>query len=186
MKLQSKILSGYVSIIIFFIIVNTLLIININSANPVLENLDKGITNLDNSLNLQELTSKILYLRILLEELTVDYILTHDDNFKQSYDRTEIKLHLVFDEAIKKSDPEDRIIFENLFETINQIETTEKKIFDLVKEGKDAQALTLLNDKEYHELTESINDFIFIFSNRKQTQSENVFSSLVDISNDIK
>jgi len=186
MRLQLKILSGYVSIIIFFIIVNTLLIINIDSANPVLENLDKGITNLDNSLNLKELTSEIKYLRIILEELTLDYILTHDDNFKQSYDRAEIKLHLVFDEAIKKSDPEDRIIFENLFETTNKIETTEKEIFDLVKEGKDAQALTLLNDKEYHELTESINDFLFIFSNRKQIQSEDVFSSLVNISNDIK
>jgi len=86
----------------------------------------------------------------------------------------------------KKSDPDDRIIFENLFETINKIETTEKEIFDLIKEGKDAQALILLNDKEYHELTESINDFIFIFSNRKQIQSEDVFSRLVDISNDIK
>jgi len=177
---------GYISIVVLFIIVNTLLIININSANPVLENLDEGIINLDNSLNLKELTSQILYLRIVLEELTLDYILTHDDSFKQSYDRTEIKLHLVFDEAIKKSDPEDRIIFENLFETINKIETTEKEIFDLIKEGKDAQALILLNDKEYHELTESINDFIFIFSNRKQIQSEDVFSNLVDISNDIK
>jgi len=186
MKLQLKILAGYISIIIFFIIVNTLLIINIDSANPVLENLDKGIINLDYSLNLKELTSEILYLRIVLEELTLDYMLTHDDIIKQSYDRTEIKLHLVFDEAIKKSDPEDRIIFENLFETINQIETTEKIFFDLVKEGKDAQALTLLNDKEYHELTESINDFIFIFSNRKQIQSEDVFSSLVDITNHIK
>jgi len=186
MKLQLKILAGYISIIIFFIIVNTLLIINIDSANPVLENLDKGIINLENSLNQKELTSEIQYLRIVLEELTLDYILTHDDNFKQSYDRTEIKLHLVFDEAIKKSDPDDRIIFENLFETFNQIETTEKEIFDLVKEGKDAQALTLLNNKEYHELTKSINDFIFIFSNRKQIQSEDVFSSLVDITNHIK
>ncbi len=186
MKLQLKILAGYISIIIFFIIVNTLLIINIDSANPVLENLDKGIINLENSLNQKELTSEIQYLRIVLEELTLDYILTHDDNFKQSYDSTEIKLHLVFDEAIKKSDPEDRIIFENLFETITQIETTEKEIFDLVKEGKDAQALTLLNDNEYHELTESINDFIFIFSNRKQIQSEDVFSSLVGITNHIK
>ena len=127
MRLQLKILSGYVSIIIFFIIVNTLLIINIDSANPVLENLDKGITNLDNSLNLKELTSEIKYLRIILEELTLDYILTHDDNFKQSYDRAEIKLHLVFDEAIKKSDPEDRIIFENLFETTIKLKLQKKK-----------------------------------------------------------
>ena len=186
MKLQLKILAGYVWIIIFFIIVNTLLIINIDSANPVLKNLDRGIINLDNSLNQKELTSEILYLRKVLEELTLDYILTHDDKFQQSYDRTEIKLHLVFEEAIKKSDPDDRIIFENLFETINQIETTEKEIFDLIKEGKDEQALILLNEKEYHELTESINDFIFIFSNKKQIQSEDVFSSLVDISNDIR
>ncbi len=186
MKLQLKILAGYISIIIFFVIINALLIINIDSADPVLENLDKGIINLDNSLNLQELTSEILYLRLVLEELTLNYMLTHDDKFQQSYERTEIKLHLVFDEAIKKSDPEDRIIFENLFETINKIETTEKEIFDLVKEGKDAQALSLLNNEEYHDLTESITDFIVIFSNRKQIQSEDVFSTIVDISNDIK
>jgi len=186
MKLQLKILTGYISIITFFIIVGILLFINIDSANPVLVNMDEGIIKLENSLKLKELTSEILYLRIVLEELTLDYILTHDDKFKQSYDRTEIKLHLVFEEAIKKSDPEDRIIFENLFETITEIEITEKEIFDLIKEGKDAQALILLNDKEYHELTESINDFIFIFSNRKQIQSEDVFSRLVDISNDIK
>ncbi len=186
MKLQLKILTGYVSIITFFITVGILLFINIDSANPVLVNMDEGIIKLEKSLKLKELTSEILYLRITLEGLTLDYILTHDDNFKQSYDRAEIKLHLVFEEAIKKSDPEDRIIFENLFETINKIETTEKEIFDLIKEGKDAQALILLNDKEYHELTESINDFIFIFSNRKQSQSEDVFSSLVDITNDIK
>jgi len=186
MNLQLKILTGYISIILFFIIVSTVLIINIDSVNPVLKNLDTGIINLENSLNLKELTSEILYLRIVLEELTLDYILTHDDKFKESYDHTEIKLHLVFDEAIKKSNPDDRIIFENLFETTNKIETTEKKIFDLIKEGKDAQAIILLNEKEYHELTESINDFIIIFSNRKQIQSEDVFSRLVDISNDIK
>lgn len=186
MKLQSKILAGYIFIVIFFIIVNTVLIINIDSANSVSENLDKGIINLDNSLNLKELTSEILYLRILLEELTLDYILTHDDRFQQSYDSTEIKLHEVFDTAIKKSNPNDRIIFENLFETTNKIETTEKEMFNLVKEGKDAQALILLNDNEYHELTETVTDFIVMFSNRKQTQSEDVFSRLVDISNDIK
>lgn len=186
MKLQSKILAGYIFIVIFFIIVNTVLIINIDSANSVSENLDKGIINLDNSLNLKELTSEILYLRILLEELTLDYILTHDDRFQQSYDSTEIKLHEVFDTAIKKSNPDDRIIFENLFETTNKIETTEKEMFNLVKEGKDAQALILLNDNEYHELTETVTDFIVMFSNRKQTQSEDVFSRLVDISNDIK
>ena len=186
MKLQSKILAGYIFIVVFFIIVNAVLIININSANSVSENLDKGIINLDNSLNLKELTSEILYLRILLEELTLDYILTHDDRFQQSYDSTEIKLHEVFDTAIKKSNPNDRIIFENLFETTNKIETTEKEIFNLVKEGKDAQALILLNNNEYHELTESVTDFIVMFSNRKQTQSEDVFSRLVDISNDIK
>jgi len=129
MKLQLKILTGYISIITFFIIVGILLFINIDSANPVLVNMDEGIIKLENSLKLKELTSEILYLRIVLEELTLDYILTHDDKFKQSYDRTEIKLHLVFDEAIKKSDPEDRIIFENLFETINKIETTEKRNF---------------------------------------------------------
>jgi len=185
MNLQLKILAGYLSIILFFIIINTVLIINIDSVNPVLENLDAGIIDLENSLNLKEMTSKIVYYRIVLEELTLDYILTHDDKFKESYDQTDIKLHLVFDEAIKKSNPEDRIIFENLFETINNIETTEKKIFDLVKEGKDAQAIILLNNQEYHELTESITDFIVIFSNRKQIQSEDVFSNLVDISNDI-
>jgi len=186
MKLQSKILAGYISIILFFIIVNIVLIINIDSANSVSENLDKGIINLDNSLNLKELTSEILYLRLVLQEVTLDYILTHDDRFQQSYDSTEIKLHQVFDTAIKKSNPDDRIIFENLFKTTNKIETTEKEIFNLVKEGKDAQALILLNDNEYHELTESINDFIVMFSNRKQIQSEDVFSRLVDISNDIK
>ena len=185
MNLQLKILTGYLSIILFFIIINTVLIINIDSVNPVLENLDAGIIDLENSLNLKEMTSKIVYYRIVLEELTLDYILTHDDKFKESYDQTDIKLHLVFDEAIKKSNPEDRIIFENLFETINNIETTEKKIFDLIKEGKDAQAIILLNNQEYHELTESITDFIVIFSNRKQIQSEDVFSNLVDISNDI-
>jgi len=186
MKLQLKILSGYVSIIALFIIVSILLIINIDSANPVLVSMDEGIVNLDNSLKQKELTSEILYLRTVLEELTLDYILTHDDKFKQSYDSTEIKLHLVFDDAIKKSDPEDRIIFENLFETTNKIETTEKEIFDLVKEGKDKQALVLLNDEEYRELTESVNDFIVMFSNRKQVQSEDVFSRLVDISSDIR
>jgi len=186
MKLQIKILSGYLGITGIFILVGILIISNISQMSPIVEHLEQEVPSLDDALVLSDLTAEIRFYRMELEAITVDRIVGHEHDHLEKYNLASEKLDRIFDQAITAATLENKKIFENLFEVNQKLENTERKILNLMNEGELEQASLLFNDEQYDQLKHSSVVFLYRFSSTQQSQSKDVFSSLVEITNNIQ
>lgn len=182
MRIQLKLLGGYLGISLIFIILGSFLVVNVNSINPIVSELDKEVDALSKSILLADIVSEIKALRAELMQATTNFALTQDESMQQQYILAEESMQKAINNAIEKSDNKiDKKIFEDLNEANEELKDIEKEVFTLAKENKE-EAEALLTQEEYTNLNSDFPDFIKRYANKRRTESEDVFSKLVQIS----
>ena len=179
-------MAGYLSITGFFIILSLFLAYNIGLTNIIVESLDEEITDFDDSLVLSKLTSQIILLRTEMKEEVISFIITNNEDNRIEYDKANQKLDQTFENAMEIASDDDKIIFKNLFSSVKKLEVIEQTAINQIIEGNHQQAEFIIANEEYQELSDTIGEFNNIFSARKQVQSEDVFSRLIHVSDDIR
>lgn len=187
MKISFKIMGGYLVVSLLLISMSVLVVRTSAILNPVVEELDNGVNNLNVALTFAELTSKIVLLRSQLGHTATQFYFTKNPSDVEKYARTLHELERVINQIIRQSTSEDnRKIFQNLKLSTDKLAHFEKRFMDSVKEGQPASYEILSKNGEYHRLNKSITNFINSYLYKRKVVSADVFSQLITISDSIQ
>ena len=182
MKIAPKILSGYLAISILLIAMAVLVVQTSSVLNPVVDELDNEVNNLNVAL-----TSQIVLLRSQLGHEATQFYFTKDPAHEQTHERTANQLDRVFDQISLESINEDEgTIFRNLQRSTDRLEQFEKQFMVLVSSNQPGAYEFLSENSEYQRLDKSISTFINSYSFSRKVESTDEFSRLVAISDSIQ
>ena len=166
MKLRTRILTGYLSVSFLMVGLGVVILLTINTVSPIVDELDREVTDLGQAVSLSGISANILSLRAELSSSAEQFLLTQDNGYERQYDRASRQLSAMFEEAIDKSEnQEDVIIFRNVREAGRNLENTEREIMALANAKNIEQATVLSQSDIYVELNAAISDFIARFAN---------------------
>ncbi len=183
MKLQTRILIGYLASSILIAGLGAVIVININALNPVVDDLSREVSSLGRAVSQSKHTERIVSRRTELSYLAYKYVLTHNVGYSLQYKRVTKELLDTFDQVVKSTENQDEIaIYSNLRGTSLKLGTLEKEMISLTEAQKNKEAKELLESENYIELNATISNFIISLANKKQANSSDIFSRMVDIS----
>ena len=187
MKISFKILGGYFVISLLLIAMGVLVIRTSSVLNPVIEELNIEVNNLDGTITFSDLTANIVFLRSQLRYMATQFYFTTDPNYVEKYAHTESQLESVFNHIIDElTNEDDQKIFQNLKSSIDKLAYFEKSFIASVKEDQSAAFELFSQNREYQRLNKSVSDFINSYSYRKKVESADVFSRLIAIADSIQ
>ena len=114
MKIQTKILLGYLLISLIFILLGVVLIFITNTISPVVGELDKEINKFSDALLTGEIITEIRLLRTELHDLMTDSIIDPRQSNTNEHMLKAEKLERLLDKTIKKSDQAEQESFRNI------------------------------------------------------------------------
>ena len=183
MKLRTRLLAGHLISSLLILALGAAILATINTVSPVVDELDREVISLGQAVSLSRLSGRIVSLRTELSQKANQFIQSQDLEYKRRYDRAALELSDVFDQAIKSVQGEDdATIFRNLRQTSRRLGTLEREMINLAGAKKIDEAETLSHSKDYVELNVAISDFVAILASRKQADSSDIFSRLIEVS----
>jgi len=183
MKFRTKILLGHLTSFLLVLGLCAVVLSRINTMSPVADELNREVIVLGRVLSLSGLSGRIVFLRGELARTADEFVRTQDIGHELRYGRFSQELSEVFEQAIKESDTEeDRTIFSNLQDTSLKLEIMETEMINLTKAKKIEQAEAWAQSEDYVELKLAIADFVVALANKKQADSSDLFSRLIQVS----
>jgi methyl-accepting chemotaxis protein len=150
MKIRTKIIIGFLALLIPFIISSIINIFQFNKvANYVSNSLPQTFSSLKVSTDLNNLAQFIRYYDEVLTQSARNYVFTGDVSWKDRYNTTNNKLNQTITQALSIGTDADKKLFGEIDSSNKALVSMEEKSFTLVEQNNRQAAINILNSQDY-------------------------------------